>query len=266
MSYASVTAHNAPPISKQPKPDPALLNTTAPGYTTGVADDTAKVNVVGPDFKRNPVTVTSETDPLTENDYYYDDGNVNGSAKRKARVGKEKAKVTIGKAEREGVHLWGMAKEQLLRPGVAGGLMGVVNVGLLSWASYALYTNPPLRRDTKFLTSSAAAALVLLGAEGYAAEQYAQTPSGQEEKRRAKEEGAAIYRHTHEVILRPGVLGGLVGLANIGVLGTVSYFAYVNWDMPRWDRKVISAVSVGLLTLWSGEGFVAEKYRESRRY
>jgi len=51
---------------------------------------------------------------------------------------------------------------------------------------------------------------------------------------------------------------------NAGLLGTVGYFAYTNWDRPRWDKRIVSAVSVGLLTLWSGEGYLAERYREKR--
>lgn len=87
-----------------------------------------------------------------------------------------------------------------------------MNVGLLSWAGYALYDKPHLRRDVKVLASAATAALTILGAEGYAAEKYRQTPAGREEERRAKKEGAALYRHAREHILRPGVLGGLVGV------------------------------------------------------
>lgn len=131
-----------------------------------------------------------------------------------------------------------------------------VNVGLLSWAGYALYTDPLLRRDTRFLGTTAAAALVILGAEGYAAEQYAQTPRGRDERRRAKKEGAAIYRQTKEIVLRPGVLGGIVGFVNLGVLGTVGYYSYINWDRPTWDRRIVTAVSAGLLALWGGEGYV----------
>ena len=44
---------------------------------------------------------------------------------------------------------------------------------------------------------------------------------------------------------------------NAGVLGAIGYYAYTEWDRPRWDKRIVSAVSVGLLTLWSGEGYVA---------
>ena len=80
-----------------------------------------------------------------------------------------------------------------------------VNVGLLSWASYALYTRPALRHDTRLLVSGAAAAITLFGAEGYATEKYLATPRA---RRRRHREGALLYRNTREVVLRPGVFGG----------------------------------------------------------
>ena len=87
----------------------------------------------------------------------------------------------------------------------------VVNVGIVGSVGYAAYTKPELRQDTRFLASSTAGILTLLGAEGYIAERYRETPAGQEEGRKAKEEGAALYRVAREHILRPGVLGGIVG-------------------------------------------------------
>lgn len=41
---------------------------------------------------------------------------------------------------------------------------------------------------------------------------------------------------------------------NASVLGAVGYLSYTNWDRPSWDRRIVSAVSVGLLTLWGSEG------------
>ncbi|EJD02596.1 uncharacterized protein FOMMEDRAFT_28328 [Fomitiporia mediterranea MF3/22] len=254
MSYANVAKENAPPHSQQPKPDPALLNTGLP-TTSAIADDTAKVNIVPPNFKRDPVTVTSESGPyIDESSSEGDDKNINGSEKRKRRRDRQ-----LRNAETEAAGFFAAAKEQLLRPGVAGGLIGV------GYASYAFYANPSLRRDTRAISMGGISLLALFGLEGYAVERYAQTPRGRKERKRAREEGAALYRHSREIVLRPGVLGGLVGLVNVGILGGVGYAAYVNWDAPRWDRRVVSAVSVGLLGLWSAEGTVAEKYRESHK-
>lgn len=263
MSYAAVTAEYTPPNNATP--DPALLQTARP-HRDIVADDAAKVNVVSPDFKVHPATVTSETDILVEDasSDETDPGAAPGAPKKARKSRKNKAKRELRKAEDEGLYLWELAKEQILRPGVAGGLVGVVNVGLLAGASYAFYTHPHLRSDKQAIGGTLAAALVLSGVEGYAVERFRETPYGQEEERRAKQEGALLYRHAREAVLRPGVLGGLVGVVNLGVLGTVGYFAYSNWDRPTWDRRTVSAVSVGLLTLWGGEGYVAELYREGK--
>lgn len=75
-------------------------------------------------------TVTGETDiNITEMRTYDDAGKPvqvkDKDAKKKARDLKEKAKHDLDRAEEEGEHLWGIAKEQLLRPGVAGGLVGL---------------------------------------------------------------------------------------------------------------------------------------------
>lgn len=44
--------------------------------------------------------------------------------------------------------------------------------------------------------------------------------------------------------------------ANLSVIGTVGYFAYMNWDKPKWDRRVVSAAAISIFTLWGGEGSV----------
>ncbi|KAL5507661.1 hypothetical protein ACEPAH_7117 [Sanghuangporus vaninii] len=272
MSYAEVTAQNTQPYSQQFKPDPALLNTVPP-TTSYVADDASKVNIVAPDFKEHPATLTSETNASLANeepDYEYDDGgNVNGSEKRKRRKARQRhLHDAEAEAQNEAAGLWAIVKERLFQPGVAGGLLGVVNVGLLGYSSYALYTDPSIRRDKRVLSIGSVSLLTLLGLEGYAAERYAKTPEGKAERQRAREEGTAIYRHVREVVLRPGVLGGLVGLANVGILGGVGFVAWRNWERPVWDRRLVSAVSVGLLGLWSVEGALAEKSRresESRK-
>ncbi|KII92291.1 hypothetical protein PLICRDRAFT_467215 [Plicaturopsis crispa FD-325 SS-3] len=249
MSYANVAAHDAPPSSLQPHADQSLLNTTPPSAGSA-ADDGAKVNVVRNDFKQHPVTYTSQADFIVDDEEFPEPG-------KKKRPNKR-----VKEVEAEGAYLWNIAKQYLFRPGVAGGLIGIVNIGLLAGAGRAFYAQPHLRRDTKVISSTIAGALALLSVEGYAAEKYAQTPRGHAEAQRAKKEGSLIYKHLHEQVLRPGVLGGLVGLVNAGILGTVGYFGYINWDKPTWDRRTVSAVSVGLLTLWGGEGFLAERYRK----
>lgn len=92
-----------------------------------------------------------------------------------------------------------------------------VNLGLIGGTAYTYYTKPHLRRDTRAIASTVAAALALFTGEGYAAEKYSETPRGKREAEKAKKEGAALYRIAREHILRPGVLGGLVGVGKFFV-------------------------------------------------
>lgn len=52
---------------------------------------------------------------------------------------------------------------------------------------------------------------------------------------------------------------------NAVILGGIGYFSYKTWDRPSWDKRVVSAVTVGLLGLWSGEGYLAEQYKHQRK-
>lgn len=286
MSYANVAAHNAPPVSEQPQPDQGLLTTPADIAHDDVADDAGKVNVVPHDFKENPVTITSETTdsahipppppPITVPGPapVHITPSKKEKAKGKFEKAEGKAKEALNEAEEEGLYYYHKVKDVVLRPHVAGGLIGVgtyyitsilgarvliiirpiVNLGLIAAGGYLLYTEPRYRRDARALGAAAVGSLAIFGAEGALAESYLQTPEGQEDKRRAKAEGSYLYKTSREHVLRPGVLGGLVGVVNLGVIGALGYVAYDNWNKPHWDRRTVSAVSAGLIALWGGEG------------
>lgn len=88
-----------------------------------------------------------------------------------------------------------------------------MNIGLLASVGRTFYLRPHLRRDTTAISSALAATVALISIEGFAAEKYCQASRGQGKGRRAKKEGALIFRYTHEQIMRPGVLGGVVGIS-----------------------------------------------------
>ncbi|KAK4703697.1 hypothetical protein P7C70_g2522, partial [Phenoliferia sp. Uapishka_3] len=54
----------------------------------------------------------------------------------------------------------------------------------------------------------------------------------------------------------PAAASGIVGVANFAVLAAVGAIAYSNWDKPRWDRRTVSAITVGLLGLFGAEGYL----------
>ncbi|EJD35575.1 hypothetical protein AURDEDRAFT_108923 [Auricularia subglabra TFB-10046 SS5] len=267
MSYATVAATNAPPPSQQPHANPALLNTGRSPNLLPVDAHNEKVQIASPGFKEHPSTVTSEYIPPTDEELERKYGSTGPSSHRshnqaeKDKHRRDKAKEHLHRAEHEAETAWEYAKTQILRPGVAGGILGIVNVGLLATAGYQFYTRPELRSDKRAIGGTVAGALILFGAEGWLAESYAQTEAGQREAQRAKEEGALIWKHTKEVVLRPGVLGGLVGVLNVGILGGLGYTFYSRPELQN-DRRFISWVTIGVLSLFAGEGFAAEQYRK----
>jgi hypothetical protein len=91
---------------------------------------------------------------------------------------------------------------------------------------YYAYTRRDQRWDQRYVASAAAGTLALFGAEGcvadctfeddkltssYLADSYLSTPEGQQEAERAKREGSKAYLQAKEIVLRPGVAGGLAG-------------------------------------------------------
>lgn len=276
-SYAAITKHHTD--GPQPKPDTALLNTAPTDTDTNLPDVDHKLTVVPASFKDSPVTETSSYEPptpapapslspMSSVPHTADDAKSPTSAatqhRRNEKVDKAKQRLheTVEEFEEEAPQLWAQAKERILRPGTMGGLVGLVNVGLIGAFGYQLYNKPHLRSDTRTLATAGVSALILMGAEGYVAESYRNTPRGRAEEKRARQEGALWYAKTKDVVLRPGVLGGLVGVVNIGVLGGVGYASYLHWDKPVWDRRTVSAVTVGLIALFAGEGYLGEEYKE----
>ncbi len=48
---------------------------------------------------------------------------------------------------------------------------------------------------------------------------------------------------------------------NLGVLD-LGYFTYMHRDSPSFTKKSISYATVGLITWFSGQGYIIEKYRQ----
>lgn len=114
MSYANVTSHYTP-SEGQAHADPALLNTQSP-TASNIADDTAKVGVVAPDFKKHPATETSEFQPKTVQ-----------TSKKSSKSPSKRTHRDFSSKEvaDEAAHWAAVLKEVVLRPGVASGLVGV---------------------------------------------------------------------------------------------------------------------------------------------
>ena len=81
-----------------------------------------------------------------------------------------------------------------------------------------------------------------------------------------KAEGIYLWRLMKRCLFHREAQGCLIGLGvstlidfrfslmlgfqvNTAAIGTVAYLAYVKWDLPRWNRRVVASVSVGLVAL-----------------
>lgn len=119
MSYASVAAHNAPSPQDQPRPDPSLLTTDQPTGST-IIDGTSKLNVVSSsDFKENPHTDAEFIQPDSEGDGLPKTGK---GGKRPTPSGNKKRKQ---QAREKAMSLWEHLSDCIVRPQVAGGLLGI---------------------------------------------------------------------------------------------------------------------------------------------
>lgn len=64
---------------------------------------------------------------------------------------------------------------------------------------------------------------------------------------------APYWEKTKDVVLRPGTLGGLLGVVNVGILGTIGYFAYTKRNQ-RWDNRIVGGTIASTLALFGAEG------------
>ncbi|KIM64967.1 hypothetical protein SCLCIDRAFT_581732 [Scleroderma citrinum Foug A] len=68
-----------------------------------------------------------------------------------------------------------------------------------------------------------------------------------------KAEGVYLWQLMKRYLFHPGGTGCLIGLVNTAVIGTVAYFGYIKWDLPRWNRRIVASVSMGLFALLGAE-------------
>ncbi|GAA5981385.1 hypothetical protein JCM5350_004388 [Sporobolomyces pararoseus] len=64
----------------------------------------------------------------------------------------------------------------------------------------------------------------------------------------------------------PYAATGIVGLANALLIAVPAFYAYKTWHYPRWDRRIVSAVAVGLTAVFGAESALGYfEYKEGHR-
>lgn len=95
--------------------------------------------------------------------------DVNDAIDKADKAGRDfskKARKELDEAETAVAQWWAKTKEVILRPSTLGGLMGVVNVGLLGGIGYTAYENRGRPWDQKVVGGAIAGVLALFTAEG----------------------------------------------------------------------------------------------------
>ncbi|KAK8850527.1 hypothetical protein IAR55_004445 [Kwoniella newhampshirensis] len=260
-AYEPSTSDAAPKPLPSPAKDDVQLPESGAAWTK---EHEAELKKKGKEVEKEAKDTAKEIEKdvkSTAKDLQKKGKDLEKKVEKKGKEYSKKAQDELHKAESALGPYWDQTKEVVLRPGTLGGLIGVVNVGILGTIGYFAYTRKDQPWDRRIVGGAVAGTLALFGAEGYVADSYLHTPEGKQEAERAKAEGSKFYLQAKEVVLRPQVAGGLVGAVNVAILGAVGYFSYKNWNQP-WDRRTVSTVAIGLLGLSGLEGYAGKVYAD----
>ena len=98
--------------------------------------------------------------------------------------------------------------------------------------------------------------------------EYLRKKGGEEAKKLKKaahEAGEEIESFWNKFSSNPDYWVPTLAAVNVAVIGGVGLFALNSDNAHRWDKRVVSAVSVGILTLLGGQGYwAAETARKQR--
>ncbi|KAN0064169.1 hypothetical protein ACQY0O_003336 [Thecaphora frezii] len=246
MSYASVAAHNAPPESEQPKPDPTLLegqNVDHSDVSTHLPDvDSGKVNVIPSDADLEHLK--------TESQEAYEKAvaearEARAKAEQEAQAAKDKAARAAEKAEQEASQAAEEAGDKA--KDLADDAQSYAKDASQRAQKLAGDAKKEFEKDSKELKKKASAEAKKL-------------------KKKANEAGDEIESFWNKFSSNPDYWVPALGALNVALLGGVGFYAYTNKEqVQRTDRRLLSAVTVGLLGLLGGQGYWAQETARKQR-
>ncbi|GAA5966267.1 hypothetical protein JCM21900_002135 [Sporobolomyces salmonicolor] len=233
MSYASVAAHNAPPEDQQPHPDASLLERANPPAPSGEDYEGDKVHVVDQDEAEKLRHAIAHAEALES---HVDDDFARARAHQQAREAEERQAQLKARAQAE-------LKE--------------TTDEVAAVADGAKATGKQLEREAGKLYAEGKEEAKEKWAEG---KQEAKELAGKVEHE-AKKDAKKLQKKAAEVEKEgralakqyPYAASGLVGVVNLALVAVPAYFAYAHWNEPRWDRRIVSAVGVGLASIFGAE-------------
>ncbi|POY73290.1 hypothetical protein BMF94_3624 [Rhodotorula taiwanensis] len=289
MSYAKVLAKDAPPEERQPHPDTSLLTKPADvahGPTSPrspVPDLTAeKANVVDrEDFEklRKGVEHADEPQPdafaeAAQHQAEREQARLKSQAQAELKRTTDKVDAAAGEAAQKGQELASDAKatgKQAAADAKAAGKQVASDAKatgkqVANDASKALDEGKKQAAETYREGKKEAEQLYSQGKKN-AQEIYSEGKKeakdiagkiereGKAEAKKLQRKASELEREGRDLAKRyPVAASGLIGLTNAILIAVPAYYAYTNWHYPRWDKRIVSAVAVGLGAIFSAEG------------
>ncbi|GAA6050688.1 hypothetical protein JCM3770_000893 [Rhodotorula araucariae] len=260
MSYAAAAKHA--PQGPEPTPDPSLLTTPSdlasdrPVSPGAPADDlqTDKAHVVDRDeFEKLKEAVEHADEPQATVDEHFAEAQAHQAERDQAQLkaqaqaelkattetvaaeadkAKAKGEELVDKAERKGDKLVGEAKHKGKE---------------LEKEAKAKYEEG--KKDVKEFADKV-------------------EREGKKEAKKIQKKASEVEREGRALAKQyPLAATGIVGLTNLLLIAVPSYFAWKHWDHPRWDRRIVSAVGIGLAAAFGLESSLGyfEYQQEHRR-
>lgn len=267
-SYADIAAENAPPKSQQPKPDP--------GYLEG-HNPSGDVNHAAPDVNSGKVNVVPSDSDLehlkTQSQEAYEEAVAKAREQRKqleadAQKASDAAQKTASDAKKAGKDVANDAKK-------AG--QDVANDAKKAGkeaADEAEKVGKDARAEAEKFGKNARAEAEKAGkkAEEYFEKGKKELSKDAEILRKKGEEGAKKLRKKageaekefesfwNSFSNDPKQWGPALAAVNVALLGGLGIYAYTHKEqVQRTDRRLISAITVGVLGLIGGQGYWANE-------
>ncbi|BGP33447.1 hypothetical protein JCM10296v2_005249 [Rhodotorula toruloides] len=264
MSYASVLAKNAPPEERQVHPDPNLLTRpediehTRPISPGAPADDLVadKVHIVDRDeIEKLREAVAHADEPSTtaddhfaeaqqhqaERDQQLEQQRLKAQAQAELKRTTDKVEAVSEDAEEKGKELYDKAKskgKKLEKEAEDKLEKGKKEAGK-AWEQGKKEAGKAWEEGKKD------------------AKEFADKVEreGKKDAEKLKRKASEVEREGRALAKKyPYAATGLVGLANALLIAIPGYLAWKNWDQPRWDRRIVSMVTVGLGSIFAAEG------------
>ncbi|KAM0791722.1 hypothetical protein ACM66B_003991 [Microbotryomycetes sp. NB124-2] len=241
MSYASVAKHNIQGDDHGAQPDPNLLE----GHTQGAEEPHGNVQVVDPEEAeriREGLQHASERAQDTANEVHLNAQQAASDANRQAQQTANDVEKRTQDALDQGKQAVDDAADkgrQFLDEAESKGKQ---------FAKDAQRKGHELKQDAEKKGSEL-------------------KKDAQREAKKLQRKASELDKDARETARKyPVATAGLIGAINLAVVGSVGVWAWSNRDLPRWDRRAVTATVLGLGAWFGSQGLLGwHEYEENKK-